>query len=456
MGNVINSVKQFLASLSRNRKKVVLVLGIIIAVALVPRGILLYRISTDDFLHNDGREYMEISRQLALGNGFSLSSYRWYEFPRPGQTDMLHTDLSRSPMFPLLGAVPHFLPWDIIVSEKAISLLLSLLAVYCVFLLGKEFAGPLCGLLAAFLFSFNPYAIYYSASWSTENLFLIFVSLAFFFLIRACKTSFSAFPLCAVFLALATMTRPTAFLLFIPFIILPAIILPREKRPWKELGRQTALFLGVFFLILLPWMIRNYKVGGQFTPMNYYGNYMLWVSSSDIVYETYRTMDTPEYEQKTGELWNRLHEIRLAELKEKGVYDFVDASRYWKQWGLDYIRNNPDKMAYILKERFFHYWRMCPILTSLTPVQILLFRIYFTAVFGLALAGLFLLRKSKVALIPLLPPIFGLLTTIPFLLILRYRYPFFDPYVSVFAAFAIAWFIGKNPERKQQDFFPQA
>ena len=46
---------------------------LILLLAAVPRAVLLVRASDEDFLHNDGREYMEISRQLARGNGFSLS-----------------------------------------------------------------------------------------------------------------------------------------------------------------------------------------------------------------------------------------------------------------------------------------------------------------------------------------------------------------------------------------------
>ena len=52
---------------------------LILLLAAVPRIFLLARVSDNDFLHNDGEEYMEISRQLARGNGFSLSFYRWHE-----------------------------------------------------------------------------------------------------------------------------------------------------------------------------------------------------------------------------------------------------------------------------------------------------------------------------------------------------------------------------------------
>ena len=446
----MDSIAQFLRSLPEHPKRIAICLGILLAVAAFPRLYLLGTVSKSDFLHNDGHEYMEISRQLAAGNGFSLSFYRWYEFPAPGQKDLLHTDLSRTPLFPLIGTAAFLIPGDPLFWMKGISFLLAMTAIFCVFLIGREFGGELCGLFSAALFAFYPYSFYYAASWSTENLFLILLALASLFLMKACKGKLNLFPYCGLFLALATLTRPTAVLL--PFVFIPMLfffIRPIQK--WRELGRPVLLFSGIFLLLLLPWTIRNYKVGGSFTPLTYYGSYVFWLSSSDIIYETYRTMDTPEYTKVTDEVWNRLHTERLAELKQKGVSDFIKASQYWKKWGLEYIRDNPDKMAYILKERFFHYWRMCPNMVVMTPLQILLFRIYFTAVFGLALAGLLLLRKRKESLLLLLLPFFGLAISIPFLLVLRYRYPFFAPYVCVFAAFSLTWLTmkmtgGKSPE----------
>ncbi|OQA83373.1 MAG: hypothetical protein BWY31_02912 [Lentisphaerae bacterium ADurb.Bin242] len=436
------SIQTFVQTLPQSRKRVHLLLGILLLTALLPRVYLLAKVSEKDFLHNDGGEYMEISRQLSQGNGFSLSFYRWYEFPRPGQKDMLHKDLSRPPLFPLLGSLVFFLPVNPLFWAKGISLLLSLTAIYCVFLLGKEFAGAVCGLFSAALFSIYPYALYYTISWSTENLFLILLALSFTFLLKACRGNPSSFPYCGLFLALASLTRPTALPLAFAFIVI-WVFFSYKSGSWRVMGKQAALFLGIFLLLLLPWTIRNYRVGGKFTPMTYYGSYAFWLSSSDVIYETYRTMDTPDYEKKTGELWNRLHAERLAELKEKGAYDIAEASRWWKQWGLDYIRQNPDKMAYIWKERFFHYWRMCPNLASLSTTQIVLLRTFFTCLFILALAGLFLLRKRKETLILLFPPLFGLVISIPFLFVLRYRYPFFAPYVCVFAAFVLTWLTRK-------------
>ena len=70
-------MRKFLTDLLRlpgNPAWTVRLLLLVLMLAAVPRIFLLVRTSDEDFLHNDGREYMEISRQLAKGNGFSLVS----------------------------------------------------------------------------------------------------------------------------------------------------------------------------------------------------------------------------------------------------------------------------------------------------------------------------------------------------------------------------------------------
>ena len=80
------------------------ILLLILLAGAVPRIFLLARVSEDDFYHNDGGEYMEISRQLARGNGFSLSIWRWHEVrPADARPDEVHPDFVRTPLFPLLG-----------------------------------------------------------------------------------------------------------------------------------------------------------------------------------------------------------------------------------------------------------------------------------------------------------------------------------------------------------------
>ena len=421
------------------------ILLLILLLAAVPRIILLKRASETDFYHNDGGEYMEISRQLAAGNGFSLSIWRWHEVrppvTRPGE---VHPDFVRTPLFPLLGAGLFFLPWDVTASAKVVSLILSLLAVYCVFLLGKEVAGRECGLWSAALFAFYPYALYYSASWSTENLFLILLALSFYFLVKTMHGQSSRLVWCGIFLGLTALTRPTALLLPIVFLgILWLRFMAAGSMKWKKDGlrlirplpgklwRELLLFLLAFSLVMLPWMYRNRHTAGTWNPATYYDGYIFWLSFSRIMTETYRTLDTPEYNEAAGKAWDEEHARRHEMLRKKGITTFFAAAEQWRKWGWEQIAQSPGNAVYLLKERFLHYWRMCPNLVILSWWQIWLIRGYFTVLFLLALAAVWRLRFRLELPILLLPVLFGMAISIPFLFVLRFRFPFFAPYVCI-------------------------
>ncbi|MBO5724324.1 MAG: hypothetical protein J6S58_05785, partial [Lentisphaeria bacterium] len=124
-------------------------------------------------------------------------------------------------------------------------------------------------------------------------------------------------------------------------------------------------------------------------------------------------------------------------LHRKKIYDFPAVSRQWKHWGYEQLKRHPERIAYLLKERFLHYWRMCPNLIILTPLQIVLLRIFFSAVFLLATVGIILKFSCMDTLILILPVVFGLVISVPFLFVLRYRFPFFAPYVCVLASFPL-------------------
>ncbi len=436
---------------------------LILLLAAVPRIFLLMRVSDNDFLHNDGEEYVEISRQLARGNGFSLSFYRWHEVKPPDEPPgTLHPDLVRTPLFPLLGAALFLLPCPFMNSARVVSLILSLLAIWCVFLLGRELAGRACGIWSAAFFAVYPYALYYSASWSTENLFLILLSLSFLFLLKAMHGKMSALAWCGLFLGLTALTRPTAVLLpaafaallWIRFMALGSLKWPKWKlkllRPLPAgLLKWFGVFLLMFVLLLLPWMYRNRQAAGSWNPATYYDGYIFWLSFSRIMDETYRTLDTPEYSYRAQEVWNEEHEHYKGELLKMGITDFLAAGKQWRKWGWERIRNSPGNALKLIGHRILHYWRMCPNLVILNTWHILLIRFYFTVMLISALCGAFLLRTRSELLIGLLPVFFGMAVSIPFLFVLRFRFPFFAPYICILAG--VSWALTARNWLKRTD-----
>ena len=213
--------------------------------------------------------------------------------------------------------------------------------------------------------------------------------------------------------------------------------------------KWSGVFLLVFVLILLPWMYRNRQVAGSWNPATYYDGYIFWLSFSRIISETYRTLDTPEYSYRVQEVWNEEHEYYKGELLKMGITDFLAAGKQWREWGWERIRNSPRMALGLIGHRFLHYWRMCPNLIILKPWQILLIRIYFSVIFLSALFGVYLMRRRTELLIPVLPILFGMVISIPFLFVLRFRFPFFAPYICILAG--VSWTLTARNWLKRTD-----
>ena len=426
-------------------------LAAVILLGMAPR-IWGFQKYSDEFYANDGMEYRDISEQLYNGNGFSVSAYRWYEANPPGddRNHALHTDFSRPPLFPLLGSLLFYLPFDWTLSAKIVCLLLSAACSMAVFLLGKELFGKTTGLLAALIYTFYPYSIYYSISWSSENLFLLLLVLGLFFLLPALRGDFS--PKHALFSGicwgLLVLTRPQGFV-FIPILVvtaLAAFLLRRNDR--KKIFRISLCCGSAILLILAPWMLRNYRAAGIPTPLTFYGPYSFCQASSDVGYLTYRYLDSPEYTPKTDAEWERFHREKRTFLANRGLFSLPEANPCWKRWAWEYIRENPDKTAYIVFSRIRHWFRACPNLIILPDSVIFLLRSYFTVFLFLALSGLWFARKNLRSLCLLVPPLCGLAMTVPFLMVLRYRYPFFAPFASVLAAYGFYRLVLLFPKKR--------
>ena len=321
------------------------------------------------------------------------------------------------------------------------------------FLLGKEiFSSSTVGFLAAAIYTFYPYSIYHSLCWSSENLFLVFLCASYLFLCRCIRRSFAwkYAALCGAMLALAVLTRPQGIMLFLLFGLCGGIYFLRRKEARISVFRSAAAFGLAGLLVFLPWMIRNQRAAGIPSPLSFYGPYSFSQASSDVSYMTYRYVDTPEYKERTDLAWNTFHDEKVKLLGEKKIYSLVDANPYWKKWAWEYIRENPGKMAFIVWNRVRHCFRAAPNAAAVSNTIVICFRIYFVCFLALFLCGIWFARKNICAMLLLLSPASAVVLAVPFLMILRYRYPFFAPFASIFAAYGLCRLVQCFAERKRR------
>jgi hypothetical protein len=90
------------------RPKLKLLLGLLLAAAI--RLAFLIVTSNQEFLAIDGRNYQDISSNLAAGKGYSISFYPWFEPEPAGAFSPRHPDFFRPPLLPIIEATLYKLP----------------------------------------------------------------------------------------------------------------------------------------------------------------------------------------------------------------------------------------------------------------------------------------------------------------------------------------------------------
>lgn len=427
-------------SLPENRKKLLYTAMLLLLLAGILARIAGMYFMQDHFLHNDGGDYLNISQQIAKGNGFSKSIIHWYEATPPGYNGEPMPAFHRPPVLPLLGAILYFLPFDILLSAKVAVLLTGIVCILMVYMLAKEiFNDTKTAFIAAFLYTFYPYSIYHGICYSSENLFLLFLCGAFYFLSKCIRKdlSLSYASLCGGMMALATLTRPQGFGLFLILGFTGTLVMLFRKTVRKKLFKALVFYTLGAFLLLSPWMIRNYLAAGKPTPLTFYSPYSFALAYSNISYMTHYYIDDPLYKEKADKAWNTFHTEKKAFLAQQKIYHLPDANKYWTKWAWEYIRNNPQKVCFIVWSRLLHCFRAVPNQAATTPAASHLIRLYFILLCLFFAAGICFARKNIPALLLLLSPLSVLLFAVPFLMLLRFRYPCFAPAAAIFASYGL-------------------
>ena len=431
--------------LAGKRKVTAAVLCAVILLALIPRiaGVILY---PGTLYHNDGKEYRDIAEQISMGNGFSVSGYRWYEAV-PEVPETIRPDFTRPPVIPLLGAALHFLPFDWVNSARVTVLLVSILCTIAVYLLGKEISSSrFCGVLGAAFYTFYPFSIYHSICWSSENVFLVFLCFAYLYLVRCVRKNYAwkeGF-LCGLLLAAASLTRPQGGLLmlllgFSAGVLFLRFLLRKEFFVMKRLVISGLCFMLGALVLLSPWMIRNWNLTGIPQPFSFFGAYSFAQSASDITYQTMKHVDTPEYEEEARKAWDTFHQEKRDQLKALGIYSLPESNPYWKKWAWEYIRKNPGQMLESTWLKVLHSFRAAPNSSAISTMKSLMIQAYFYPLVLLMFCGIFALWKTDKPALYLILLSFAsvIIFAIGFQMMLRYRYPFFAPFAGILAAYGI-------------------
>jgi hypothetical protein len=258
---------------------------------------------------SDGNDYAGLARSIIRGDGFSLGHL--YPLAFSFNAKIPQPDNLWAPAYPVYLAL-WFLIFgmsdSVILSAIILSVWLYILAVYFVM---EKLSGANWALLAAAMIGLNQSMLATALEGSPEPLTATLFLFSIYVLMS--RTSSLRIIISAVLFGLAVLTRYQIIVLAIPVLF---FLTDRKLR-------TVLLWTAVTFLVLLPWLIRNYVVlGNPFFTLQAYGEFTKSMGHLGYYYYTYRSF-TPM------SLWYALAHFPFYVLKK-----FIAGLVFFSWWTL--------------------------------------------------------------------------------------------------------------------------
>jgi 4-amino-4-deoxy-L-arabinose transferase-like glycosyltransferase len=410
---------------------IIFVLKIVVALFILPlveaRLSASYGVDRGDF-------YDRLAKNLLRGDGYRFSG------------DTAPT-LLREPGYPMfLVAICSITGYSMALARLANLVLASLSALIVARLTYDLSPNRLAYLIAPVLFLLHPGVVIAELRVGVEVLFT-FLLLCFFLTLRRALTTrrLRDYLLAGATLGAVSSVRSTALLF--P-LLLPIYYLWWDRpsfRPYHALGRVAVVYCGCF-LVLTPWIIRNYDLVGEFVPTA--------SVQGTAMHSGYYMCSHADSKQTTAELDMEAAAVRTQMAKEQGYrfkstyyplfydpHDEVSFNRFLIGFVLKQYVNSPKLFAKCATANAFNFWFRGKDRTS-TLANILVQLPYLV----LALAGILsgIRRLNPVVFGPLVLFLaYTFAVYLPILAQARYSIPLV-PILSIFAAIALSEFLSRR------------
>ena len=269
--------------------------------------------------HSDEMGYNNLAISLLHGN-FSLY----------GNTEAL-----RTPLYPAFIGLFYFLFGKLIWIVLLAQIFVDSLSCLVLFLAIKELINPSVGFYSALFYVLNPFLMMRSVTLMSDTLFIFFCILFYYFFIKVFLLRSTKYViLSALFLGLATLTRPIS--IYLPLLIILFFVLI-HKRDFKKAIKLSIFFCLVFLLSLSPWIIRNYLAFNEifFSTSGSYNLLMLYVVP----------MEVERRNQPTAVVENILKDEVDSLIISKGLnpsnLNNYQKENYFKEIAINYIKKSP-------------------------------------------------------------------------------------------------------------------
>ena len=262
------------------------------------------------FYDADSHEYMALAENMRLGHGFSWDRVEPY-----------HPNSFRTPIYSGFIFLARYL-FGYYEAALIIQAILVFLSGYLLYLIGMEcFKNKKIALWSMGIFLFMPFSLNVSIKFLTQTLFMFLLILVVWSWIKFLKSQNKNYFLLASFLLpILALTRPIAQYIPVVFIfsLAYALYLKRIDLSFKQFLRLAGFMVVIFFIVLSPWLVRNYRSFGVFE------------LSSIVPYQLYFYELPDTYAMAKGISYQEAGDILRKEIDD---YSKADNFSYYMEFG---------------------------------------------------------------------------------------------------------------------------
>jgi len=289
-----------------------------------------------------------IARSIAQGRGFS-SPYEGNTGPSAWEPPLYPYFMGG--VFKIFGVYTFASAWVLL----GINSLLATVTTIPVFWIAHRTFGERLAVWSAYTWALNPYVWYWSIHWIWDTTFtpLILASVFLLALQLGEWPGWRGWVLFGAFYGVGALANPT-MLAFLPFCGL-WIWRQRYRRGLPSLT-GVVLSSAAFFLVLSPWLIRNYQAFGHFVFIRNDFGLQFRLGNGPGADGMLMPYLQPNLDGQEFEKFRRMGELGYA--------------AECKRLALDWIRTHPARFVVISLKRFFYFWNGVPRPTSsVAPVD---------------------------------------------------------------------------------------
>lgn len=285
-----------------------------------------------------GWEMGRVARSIAQGQGFS-SPYGGSTGPTAWEPPLYPYLMAG--VFKIFGIYTYPSAWVLL----TINSVFAAITTFPIFLVARRTFGDRVAKWSAYGWALNPYIWYWSIHWIWDTTFTpLILSLIVLVALEMQKwRGLQGWSIFALLFGIGALANPS-MLAFLPFC---GLWIWRRRFINGLPSLAGVVFSSIlFFLVLSPWIVRNYEVFGRFVFLRDDFGLQFRLGNSKGADGMLMAYLQPNLNQLEWEKFQRMGELAYAE--------------NCKRIAFEWVRENPARFAVISGKRFFYYWNGVP------------------------------------------------------------------------------------------------